>query len=155
RRPERRGVPAHRRQALRRDTEARTGRGGDRQAEGSDRQEVPDGRRHGQRRRLVLQGRAAARGRLALASPHTVPPVRELSRQGDLEIVGSYRFSHEAHLARAALDAAGIRAWVLDEAQIRMRWFMGDALGGIKVAVRREEAADARALLARDFSVEL
>ena len=84
-----------------------------------------------------------------------MPPVRELSRQGDLEVVGSYRFSHEAHLARAALDAAGIRAWVLDEAQIRMRWFMGDALGGIKVAVRAEDAADARALLARDFSVEL
>lgn len=81
--------------------------------------------------------------------------MRELSRQGDLEIVGSYRFPHEAHLARAALDAGAIRAWVLDEAQIRMRWFMGDALGGIKVAVRSEDAADARALLARDFSLEL
>jgi hypothetical protein len=84
-----------------------------------------------------------------------VPPVRELARQGDLEIVGAYRFSHEADLARATLDAAEIRAWVFDEAQIRMRWFLGDALGGIKVAVRHEDAAEARAVLERDFSVAL
>ena len=75
--------------------------------------------------------------------------------QAGFEIVGSYRFSHEAELARAALDAAEIRAWVFDEAQIRMRWYLGDALGGIKVAVRREDAADARAFLERDFSVAL
>jgi hypothetical protein len=75
--------------------------------------------------------------------------------QAGFEIVGSYRFSHEAELARATLDAAEIRAWVFDEAQIRMRWFLGDALGGIKVAVRREDAADARAFLERDFSASL
>ena len=75
--------------------------------------------------------------------------------QAGFEIVGSYRFSHEAELARATLDAAEIRAWVFDEAQIRMRWFLGDALGGIKVAVRSEDAADARAFLERDFSVAL
>jgi len=74
---------------------------------------------------------------------------------GAFEIVGTYRFPHQAELARAALTSAEIRAWVFDEAQIRMRWYLGDALGGIKVAVRSEDAADARAFLERDFSVAL
>jgi hypothetical protein len=76
-------------------------------------------------------------------------------RQGDLEVVASYLHGYEAHLAQGRLEADGIPAWVLDEHQIRMRWWLGLALGGVKVAVRRTDAAAARSILAADHAEEL
>ena len=73
----------------------------------------------------------------------------------ELEIVGTFRFPHQAALAKTTLGAFGVDAWVLDETQIRMRWFMGLALGGVKVAVRAEDADTAREILAGDHSADL
>jgi len=71
------------------------------------------------------------------------------------EIVATYRFPHEAALAKTTLAAYGVDAWVLDETQIRLRWFMGVALGGVKVAVRAADAETAREILAGDHSSDL
>ena len=57
------------------------------------------------------------------------------NRQSGLEIVGNFWYIHEAELAKALLQSEGIPAWVLDEHQIRMRWHLAAALGGVKVAV--------------------
>ena len=62
-------------------------------------------------------------------------------------IVGRYGYPHEAHIARAQLEAEGIPAYLLDEHQVQMRWDLALALGGVKLAVGRDDAARARALL--------
>ncbi len=76
-------------------------------------------------------------------------------RQGELEIVSTFRFPHEAALAKTTLEAYGVEAWVLDETQIRLRWFMGSALGGVKLAVREADAETAREILGGDHSADL
>ena len=76
-------------------------------------------------------------------------------RQGDLEVVGTFRFPHEALVAKSMVEAFGVPGWVFDETQIRFRWYLGDALGGVKLAVRRADAATARELLAGDHSAAL
>lgn len=75
--------------------------------------------------------------------------------RSELEIVATYRFPHEAALAKTTLGAFGVDAWVLDETQIRLRWYMGLALGGVKLAVRGGDAETAREILAGDHSAEL
>lgn len=76
-------------------------------------------------------------------------------RRDELEVVGTYGFPHEASLAKSALEAYGVEAWVLDEKQIRLRWYMGEAAGGVKVAVRRADADTAREILGGDHSADL
>jgi hypothetical protein len=78
-----------------------------------------------------------------------------VAERGALEIVATYRFPHEASLAKSALEAFGVDAWVLDETQIRLRWYMGAALGGVKLAVRAGDAATAREILDGDHSADL
>jgi hypothetical protein len=73
-------------------------------------------------------------------------------RQGELEVVRSYRFPHEAHIAKSALEAFGVSAWVLDENQVR---HMGDAPGRVKLAVRVEDAEQAEEILSGDHSASL
>jgi hypothetical protein len=73
----------------------------------------------------------------------------------ELAVVASYRFPYEASLAKATLGAYGIEAWVLDETQIRLRWYMGLALGGVKVAVRGADLEASREILGGDHSADL
>ena len=76
-------------------------------------------------------------------------------RQSGLSIVGRFLYLHEADLAKALLNSEGIESWLLDENQIRHRWHLGGALGGIKLAVAPESAERALDLLAQDFSEAL
>jgi len=64
-------------------------------------------------------------------------------------------YLHEADLSKALLESEGIEAWLLDEHQIRQRWHLGGALGGVKLAVAPEHAWRARQLLAEDHSAHL
>jgi hypothetical protein len=75
--------------------------------------------------------------------------------RGDFEIVASYTFLYEADLARALLEANGIEARLLDDLQLQQRWYLAQALGGVKVAVLATDAYRARELLAEDHSAEL
>jgi len=67
-------------------------------------------------------------------------------------VAGSFSFPHEAHIARASLEAAGIPAVIADEHTISMQWLYSNALGGVKVLVPPEFANEARRILATDFS---
>ena len=62
-------------------------------------------------------------------------------------MVRRFRDLPEALLAKGSLEAAGIECFLADENMVRMDWFISNLLGGVKLLVRPEEAADARAVL--------
>jgi hypothetical protein len=78
-----------------------------------------------------------------------------LAREDDLKIVASYYFPYEADLARSLLEAYDIPVWVLDVLQIQQRWYLAEALGGVKVAVLPADESRARELLTQDHSSEV
>jgi hypothetical protein len=77
--------------------------------------------------------------------------------QRELETVGTYRFAHEALLAKSALEAFGIPAWVLGETLAGLHGgSLANAVGGgLRVMVRAAQADTAREILAGDHSAEL
>ena len=76
-------------------------------------------------------------------------------RQSGLAVVGSFVFLHEADVARALLESYGIECWLLDEIQVQQRWYLANALGGVKLAVAPAHAYRARELLGEDHSAAL
>jgi hypothetical protein len=48
---------------------------------------------------------------------------------------------------RMALDSAGIESYLYDENLVRMDWFISNGIGGIKLVVRKSDAADAVKIL--------
>ena len=65
----------------------------------------------------------------------------------DLVTVATFSTPHEAHIARNALDAAGIRAVVTDGETVAMDWLLSNAIGGVKVQCRRMDAERAAKLI--------
>ena len=66
--------------------------------------------------------------------------------------IASFSFPHEAHIARASLEAAGIPVFIADEHTINMQWLYSNALGGIKVQVPSQFAEMAKEILDQDYS---
>ena len=62
-------------------------------------------------------------------------------------MVGRYRDSGEAMIAKSMLDSAGIECFLGDENLVRIDWFYSNLIGGIKLMVRAEDAETARKLL--------
>jgi hypothetical protein len=54
----------------------------------------------------------------------------------------------EAAAAQAALESAGIRAFLFDTGLAQTAWHLTTALGGMRLMVSDQQAAEARALLA-------
>ena len=73
----------------------------------------------------------------------------------NLTLVASYSFPHEAQVARANLESAGIPAFIEDEHTISMQWLYSDAIGGVKVLVDSKHYDEAIEILETDFSSEL
>ena len=73
----------------------------------------------------------------------------------NLREVASFSFSHEAHIAKARLDAADIPVFITDEHTINMQWLYSGALGGVRLLVPFAYEKNARDLLAIDFSESL
>jgi hypothetical protein len=65
----------------------------------------------------------------------------------DLQVVDSFLYPHDAFLARAALETAGIRVAMADDHIIAMDWRLAYAVGGIKLQVRASDLAEAREIL--------
>lgn len=53
----------------------------------------------------------------------------------DLVVIRSFWGLLDAELARGALEAAGIEAFLFDDNMVRMDWFNANALGGVKLRV--------------------
>src|ERR1700747_2394713 len=62
-------------------------------------------------------------------------------------IVVRYLFLPDAQVAKSILDSAGIESFLADENVVRMDWFYSNAVGGIKLLVRHEDAETAKKLL--------
>lgn len=66
--------------------------------------------------------------------------------------IASFSYPHEAQIAKASLESAGIPAFITDENTINMQWLYSDALGGVRLLVPRECEVEAKELLSTDFS---
>ncbi|MBN8550553.1 MAG: DUF2007 domain-containing protein [Deltaproteobacteria bacterium] len=64
-----------------------------------------------------------------------------------LEVIARYENVHEAELTRGLLESAGITAFVQDAHTVGVNWMLSNAIGGVKVAVRPEDAARAKEIL--------
>ncbi len=65
----------------------------------------------------------------------------------ELTTISILQNAAEANMVKNQLEAAGIRAYLSGEEAVAMAWYLGDALGGIKVQVAARDAEDALDLL--------
>lgn len=70
-----------------------------------------------------------------------------------LVTIASFSFPHEAHLAKAQLEAAGIPSFIADEHTINMQWLYSDAMGGVRLQVLAELADEAKEILSEPFEI--
>lgn len=66
-----------------------------------------------------------------------------------LEAVAAFSYLHEAEFARTSLESEGIVTVIENENLIRLDWLYMNALGGLRLLVREEDAARAREILAQ------
>ncbi len=66
---------------------------------------------------------------------------------GNLVTLRQFRDLPEALLAKGALESAGVQCFLADDITIRMDWLWSNALGGIKLCVKSEDADAAVQLL--------
>lgn len=71
-----------------------------------------------------------------------------------LVTVESFLYVGQADVLREALDAAGIPAYLADANIITMDWFIGTAVGGVKVQVASEHLQKAQEILAKFRAAE-
>jgi hypothetical protein len=64
-----------------------------------------------------------------------------------LVAVSSYWYAVDADLAKNTLEAAGIEAFVDDQNMVRLNWLNANAVHGVKVRVRAEDALRAGEVL--------
>jgi hypothetical protein len=72
-----------------------------------------------------------------------------------LKTVASYRDIPLAELAKAKLESRDIYCFLANKNHIGMNWLYSFALGGVKVQVRSEDAAEAIRVLNEDNSDDL
>jgi hypothetical protein len=65
----------------------------------------------------------------------------------ELIVVRRFRDLLEAELAKGKLQSVGIDCFVADENTVRMDWFWSNAIGGLRLLVKPEDAETATALL--------
>jgi hypothetical protein len=71
-----------------------------------------------------------------------------------LVMVRQFRDLPEALIARSILDSAEMECWFGDDNLIRMDWLISNAIGGVKLFVRPEDADAAAKLLEGDVREE-
>jgi hypothetical protein len=69
-----------------------------------------------------------------------------------LVTIATFEIAPRAHVARAALEDAGIQVFVADEEIVGMDWMLSNAVGGVKVKVREADAERALAVLDARFA---
>lgn len=83
---------------------------------------------------------------MAVPGPH-----REMETaagdQAGLVVVATFQNLVEAELALSRLNSTGLQAFVHQGATLHLQHLWGPALGGVKLAVARADAAEARAVL--------
>jgi hypothetical protein len=64
-----------------------------------------------------------------------------------MKIIANYSKPEEAHMARARLEGHGVPAEVRDDLTVGAYWFLSNAVGGVKLAVKEEDEEAAREVL--------
>lgn len=86
-----------------------------------------------------------ARRKIPQPEPETVTFTEpELQK---MAVLRRFRDLTEALIAKGYIESAGIEAFLYDENMVRMDWYMSNWFGGIKLAVKEEDAEAAEALL--------
>src|ERR1700743_890949 len=78
------------------------------------------------------------------------PPTSRVEVARPVEIQ-RYRDLNQAAIAQSILESAGIECFLADANLVRMDWFYSNAVGGIKVVVREEDAEEARKILDQEI----
>ncbi|HET6176155.1 MAG TPA: hypothetical protein VFE61_04425 [Candidatus Sulfotelmatobacter sp.] len=65
----------------------------------------------------------------------------------DMVTIRQFRDLPEALFAKGSLESAGIECGLIDDNMVRLDWFISNLLGGVKLQVRREDAAIAQEIL--------
>jgi hypothetical protein len=106
--------------------------------------------------RELLRSEMSGRG---MEAPAAQREAKEISQSDDEALrpvmVGRYRDSPEALVAKSMLDSAGIESFLSDENLVRLDWFYSNLIGGIKLMVREEDAETARKLLEQNIPEKL
>ncbi len=68
----------------------------------------------------------------------------------DLVTIASFSFIHEAELARSSLESEGIPAFVADANIVGINWLLSNAVGGVKLQVRRCDLDLAKEILGQE-----
>lgn len=90
-----------------------------------------------------------------LPEQELMPPTDD--RDSDTQEIGvrdrvairKFRDLPEALLAKGSLDSAGIECALADDNMVRMDWFYSNAIGGIKLLVNADDAAEAEQVLSQ------
>ena len=103
---------------------------------------------------LTAVARGALRAEMLRRGMKAPPETATTGEQHEAEpprpkpvVVGRYRDLSTASIAKSILDSAGMESFLADDSVIRLDWLYSNALGGIKLLVRDEDAAAARDLL--------
>ena len=78
-----------------------------------------------------------------------LPQLDSEAEDEELVTIRRFRDLPEALLAKGSLDSAGIECGLADDNMVRMDWFYSNAIGGIKLLVKAEEAASAEQILSQ------
>lgn len=71
-----------------------------------------------------------------------------------IPVIATYRDAPSAYIAASILAAEEIPYRIVGEYTVGVQWLWSHAIGGVKIEVSSERAAEASALLERDHSVE-
>jgi len=79
--------------------------------------------------------------------PAEIAAVAKEQDSGKPVVIRSYLDLTEAMVDRATLESAGIECFLYDDNLIRLDWFVSNAIGGVKLVVSQNEAAEALKIL--------
>ncbi len=66
-------------------------------------------------------------------------------------VVARFSFPHEAHIAKANLESAGIKSFIGDEHTVNTQWLYSNAIGGVRLMVSEEDLEQSVRLLHDEF----
>jgi len=100
---------------------------------------------------LTDSAQAAIRAEFAKRNlePPTIDPPEQSPESNELVTVKRFRDLPEAAIAKSMLESAEVPSWLLDENLVRIDWGYSQAVGGIRLQVRREDESAAKELLAQ------
>jgi len=93
---------------------------------------------------VAARQQLAQQNELAMSSAEDL---RELAQTGRPVVLRRYRDLPAAVVDKSILDSAGILSFLQNDNVVRMDWLWSNAMGGIKLIVRGNDALEAEAIL--------